>query len=99
MQSHPPTDLHEWHGMTNDYVVACLSSFTRSVSSGQQIGPMNIGNPTEFTIKELAEMTVRLTKSTSKIIYKPLPQVPPLTVSSMTNVFVRLFSPATSIKQ
>lgn len=36
---------------------------------------MNIGNPTEFTIKELAEMTVRLTKSTSKIIYKPLPQV------------------------
>lgn len=39
---------------------------------------MNIGNPTEFTIKELAEMTVRLTKSSSKIIYKPLPQVPPL---------------------
>lgn len=40
-----------------------------------QIGPMNIGNPTEFTIKQLAEMTVRLTKSSSKIIYKPLPQV------------------------
>lgn len=36
---------------------------------------MNIGNPTEFTIKQLAEMTVRLTKSNSKIIYKPLPQV------------------------
>lgn len=36
---------------------------------------MNIGNPTEFTIKQLAEMTVRLTKSSSKIIYKPLPQV------------------------
>lgn len=40
-----------------------------------QIGPMNIGNPTEFTIKQLAEMTIRLTKSSSKIIYKPLPQV------------------------
>lgn len=36
---------------------------------------MNIGNPSEFTIKELAEMTIRLTGSTSKIVYKPLPQV------------------------
>lgn len=36
---------------------------------------MNIGNPTEFTIKQLAEMTIRLTESSSKIIYKPLPQV------------------------
>jgi len=51
-----------------------------------QIGPMNIGNPTEFTIKELAEMTVRLTKSTSKIIYKPLPQVPPLTSFSSYSI-------------
>ena len=36
---------------------------------------MNIGNPNEFTIKELAETTIRLTGSSSKIIYKPLPQV------------------------
>lgn len=36
---------------------------------------MNIGNPTEFTIKQLAEATIKLTKSTSKIVYKPLPQV------------------------
>lgn len=36
-------------------------------------GPINIGNPGEFTIKELAEMTIRITKSRSKIVYKSLP--------------------------
>ncbi len=36
-------------------------------------GPVNIGNPCEFTIRELAEMVIRLTHSSSKIIYKPLP--------------------------
>ncbi len=35
--------------------------------------PVNIGNPTEMTIKELAEEVVRLTGSRSEIIYKPLP--------------------------
>ncbi len=36
-------------------------------------GPMNMGNPGEFTIKELAEQVVALTGSSSKIIYTPLP--------------------------
>jgi UDP-glucuronate decarboxylase len=40
-------------------------------------GPVNIGNPSEFTIKELAEEIIRLTGSTSKIQYKPLPQDDP----------------------
>ena len=40
-------------------------------------GPVNIGNPGEFTIKELAEIVIRLTDSHSKIIYKPLPQDDP----------------------
>ena len=35
--------------------------------------PVNIGNPSEMTIKELAKIIIRLTKSKSKIIYKPLP--------------------------
>src|SRR4051794_2205726 len=35
--------------------------------------PVNIGNPTELTIKEIAETIIRMTGSTSKIIYKPLP--------------------------
>ena len=37
------------------------------------IGPVNIGNPGEFTMLELAEMVLRLTKSHSRIVFKPLP--------------------------
>ncbi len=36
-------------------------------------GPVNIGNPREFTIKELAERIVMLSGSSSKLVYKPLP--------------------------
>jgi UDP-glucuronate decarboxylase len=36
-------------------------------------GPINLGNPREFTIRELAEMTIALTGSSSKIVYQPLP--------------------------
>ena len=36
-------------------------------------GPINLGNPTEFTIKELAERVVELSGSKSKIEYKSLP--------------------------
>ena len=42
------------------------------------VGPVNLGNPTEFTILNLAEKTIRLTGSKSKIIFKPLPQDDPL---------------------
>lgn len=38
---------------------------------------INIGNPNEFTIKELAEKVIKLTRSKSKIIYEPLPQDDP----------------------
>lgn len=40
-------------------------------------GPINIGNPKEFTIRELAETVIRLTNSSSKLIYLPLPQDDP----------------------
>ena len=40
-------------------------------------GPINLGNPNEFTIKELAEIIIDTTNSSSKIIYKPLPQDDP----------------------
>ncbi len=40
-------------------------------------GPLNLGNPGEFTIKELAERVVALTGSKSKLIYLPLPQDDP----------------------
>ena len=37
------------------------------------VGPMNLGNPGEFTIHELAEQVIRLTGSSSKIVSRPLP--------------------------
>ncbi|MEZ6109618.1 MAG: UDP-glucuronic acid decarboxylase family protein [Pirellulaceae bacterium] len=37
------------------------------------IGPVNIGNPGEFTIRELAEQVIELTGSSSKLVHKPLP--------------------------
>jgi UDP-glucuronate decarboxylase len=40
-------------------------------------GPINLGNPEEFTILELAKKILRLTKSSSKLVYKPLPQDDP----------------------
>lgn len=40
--------------------------------------PVNIGNPNEFTIKQLAELTVKLTGSESKLVFKPLPEDDPL---------------------
>ena len=36
-------------------------------------GPINIGNPNEFPVLELAERVIRMTDSTSKIVFKPLP--------------------------
>ena len=40
-------------------------------------GPVNLGNPREFTVRELAETIIRITGSKSKIVYKPLPQDDP----------------------
>ncbi len=37
------------------------------------IGPINLGNPGEFTIRQLAELVIKLTSSTSKLVFRPLP--------------------------
>jgi UDP-glucuronate decarboxylase len=39
--------------------------------------PINIGNPGEFTIRQLAEITIELTESSSKLIFQPLPEDDP----------------------
>jgi UDP-glucuronate decarboxylase len=41
-------------------------------------GPVNIGNPNEFTMLELAENIIKLTNTESKITFQPLPQDDPL---------------------
>ncbi len=47
-------------------------------TSDDFIGPVNVGNPGEFTIKQLAEMVIRQTGSKSKLVYLPLPQDDPI---------------------
>ena len=42
-------------------------------TSDDFIGPVNIGNPREFSMNELAKIVIRLTNSFSKIVYRPLP--------------------------
>ena len=61
------------------YVDDMLEGMIRLMNSGDHfIGPVNIGNPNEFTIKELAELVIELTGSKSKIIYEPLPSDDPM---------------------
>tara|TARA_Y200000002_G_scaffold201647_1_gene166368 strand:- start:137 stop:1072 length:936 start_codon:yes stop_codon:yes gene_type:complete len=54
-----------------------IEGFIRMMNQDEIIGPMNIGNPREFTILELAEKVINLTGSQSKIIYEALPSDDP----------------------
>ena len=49
-----------------------------SLMNSDTSGPINIGNPDEFTIKELADLVIQKTNSCSKLIYLPIPQDDPL---------------------
>ncbi len=60
------------------YVDDLIEGFLRFMDTPAGVtGPINLGNPGEFTMLELAEKVVRLTRSDSKIVHKPLPQDDP----------------------
>ncbi len=59
------------------YVDDLIEGMYRLMNKDDFIGPVNIGNPGEFTIKELAEQVIALTGSKSGIVYKPLPSDDP----------------------
>ncbi|MHC1705182.1 MAG: UDP-glucuronic acid decarboxylase family protein [Tenuifilaceae bacterium] len=60
------------------YVDDLVEGMLRMMATSDKItGPVNLGNPDEFTILELAEKIIKLTKSKSKLIFKPLPQDDP----------------------
>lgn len=59
------------------YVDDLVRGMTALMNKDGFIGPVNVGNDGEYTIKELAEMIIDLTNSNSKIIYKPLPSDDP----------------------
>ncbi|MCO4783707.1 MAG: SDR family oxidoreductase [Candidatus Cloacimonetes bacterium] len=61
------------------YVDDLIDGMIKMMETGSHItGPINLGNPGEFTILQLANRVIELTESRSKLIYKDLPQDDPL---------------------
>jgi UDP-glucuronate decarboxylase len=60
------------------YVDDLVEGMIRMMSTGDDIiGPINLGNPGEFTILELAEKILKMTRSKSKFLFLPLPEDDP----------------------
>ncbi len=59
------------------YVSDMVEGLIRMMEQTEDIGPINLGNPQEFSILELAERIIKLTGSKSKIEFKPLPEDDP----------------------
>jgi len=61
------------------YVDDLIEGFVKFMNSGDDLaGPVNLGNPVEFTILELAEKVIKLTRSKSRIIHEALPYDDPV---------------------
>jgi UDP-glucuronate decarboxylase len=61
------------------YVDDLIEGFIRLMATGPECkGPINIGNPHEISVLELAERTIALTGSRSRIVHRPLPQDDPV---------------------
>lgn len=60
------------------YVDDLVEAVVRTMNTPDEFtGPINIGNPREFTMLELAEVVLKLTRSNSKLVFKPLPSDDP----------------------
>jgi len=55
------------------YVDDLIEGFLRFMAQTETVGPMNCGNPGEFTMRDLAELTLKLVGGKSKIVHQPLP--------------------------
>jgi UDP-glucuronate decarboxylase len=55
------------------YVDDLIEGFLRLMNQTETVGPVNIGNPGEFTMLQLAELTLKLVGGKSKIVHRPLP--------------------------
>jgi UDP-glucuronate decarboxylase len=60
------------------YVSDMMEGCIRMMEREDFIGPVNLGNPHEFSIRELAELVIEITGSASEIVYKPLPEDDPV---------------------
>ena len=59
------------------YVDDLIEGFIRFMAQTETVGPINLGNPGEFTMLQLAELTLKLVGGRSKIVHKPLPSDDP----------------------
>jgi UDP-glucuronate decarboxylase len=59
------------------YVDDLICGLISLMETDAEIGPINLGNPSELTIRELAELVIERTGSRSKIVHRPLPQDDP----------------------
>lgn len=59
------------------YVSDLVEGIKKTMEHGKYEGPINLGNPREFTVLELANLVRGMTSSSSKIVHKPLPQDDP----------------------
>ncbi len=59
------------------YVDDLIEGMVRMMNQEAAVGPVNLGNPIETSMLQLAELVLRLTKSSSQIVYRPLPQDDP----------------------
>ncbi len=60
------------------YVSDLIDGLVKMMNQNGFTGPVNLGNPKEFTILELAEKIIKLTKSKSNIVFKKLPEDDPI---------------------
>ncbi|MES1973273.1 MAG: UDP-glucuronic acid decarboxylase family protein [Pseudomonadota bacterium] len=61
------------------YVDDLVAGFMALMDTAPEVsGPINLGNPVEFTIRELAELVVEMTGSKSGLVFRPLPQDDPM---------------------
>jgi UDP-glucuronate decarboxylase len=60
------------------YVDDLVDGLLGMMNQGSEIGPVNLGNPVEFTIRGLAETVLRMTGSKSEIVFRPLPADDPV---------------------
>jgi UDP-glucuronate decarboxylase len=84
------------------YVADLIDGLVRLMNSADEVcGPVNLGNPVEFTMRELAAMTIELTNSSSPTTFKPLPADDPRQRQPDIGKARQLlgWEPATSLKE
>lgn len=84
------------------YVTDLIEGFMKMIKTDDTFtGPVNIGNPEEYTIKELAKFVIELTDTSSNIVYKMIPQDDPIRRKPDSTLSQRIFCyiPIINIKE